>query len=300
MVAASSRPDHSPLVRRRECHVNVHSETRSRFRSTLFTFVYLAALVLALASPTEAIKRCTESVNSGGAASQSTSYRAHDTIAQCPIGPVGEGGGMRIYDGFWLSLPGINVPVDGVVFAVLSDICTPLVRWTMGSLNGLSGVNVYRATAEEGPFELVNDSPLPPESAGSFEDTTAWPQTTFWYEVRALNHDGEEDVLAGSPASVTTEGRLALALHPFRPNPCSGNTSVSFDIPDHAGPITLRIYNVRGQLVRTLVEGPVDRGRHERRWSSEDDHGRRVAAGVYFARLTVDSRSSSQKVMVLR
>ena len=262
--------------------------------------VCLTALTLALASPAWAIKRGTESVNCGGAPAQSASYRAHDSVAQCPIGPMGEGGGIRAYDGFWLSLPNINVPVEGAVFAVLSDGGSPLIRWTMGSLGAVSGINIYRAIDEEGPFELVNEAPLEVASPGSFEDTTAWPQTTFWYEVRALYADGEEDVIAGSPARVTTEGRLALALHPLRPNPTSGSTSISFDMPDHSGPARLVIYNVRGQLVRTVLEGPVERGRHEGSWDGNDDRGQQVASGVYFARLLVDGRSSDQKVMVLR
>jgi len=271
-----------------------------RPQGALVVLVCLTAGLLALSSPALAVKRGTESVNCGGAASQSASYKAHDTIAQCPIGPVGTGGTMRIYDGFWLTLPSINVPVQGAVFAVLSDAGTPLVRWTVGSLAGLTGFNVYRATAEEGAYELLNDELLLAESPGSYEDTTTWPQTTFWYEVRAVFPDDTEDVVAGSPARVTTEGTLALALFPFRPNPMSGSATLSFDIPDHSGPVHLVIYNVRGQLVRTVLDGPVDRGRHEQSWDGSDDRGRPVASGVYFARLSVNERSSDQKVMVLR
>ena len=262
--------------------------------------VCTTAMVLALASPAAAIKRGTESVNCGGAPAQSASYRAHDSIAQCPVGPVGEGGGMRAYDGFWLSLPNINVPVEGAVFAVLTDEGAPLIRWTIGALGAVSGINIYRSIDAEGPFELLNETPLDVQSPGSFEDTTAWPQTTFWYEVRALFPDGEEDVIAGSPARVTTEGRLALTLHPLRPNPTSGSTWISFDIPDHSGPAHLVIYNVRGQLVRNVLDGPVERGRHEENWNGTDERGQHVASGVYFARLLVDGRSSDQKVMVLR
>jgi hypothetical protein len=272
----------------------------TRTGGALVVLVCLTAALLALNSPALAVKRGTESVNCGGAASASASYRAHDTTGQCPVGPVGEGGGMRIYDGFWLTLPSINVPVQGAVFAVLSDAGTPLVRWTVGSVAGLTGFNVYRATAEEDAYELLNDEPLLAESPGSYEDTTTWPQTTFWYEVRAVLPDDTEDVVAGSPAMVTTEGTLALALFPFRPNPTSGSTAISFDIPDHRGDVHLVIYNVRGQLVRTVLDGPVDRGRHERTWDGNDDHGRPVASGVYFARLLADERTSDQKVMVLR
>jgi len=271
-----------------------------RPQGVLVLLVCLTAALLALSSPALAVKRGTESVNCGGAASQSASYKAHDTIGQCPIGPVGEGGGMRIYDGFWLTLPSINVPVQGAVFAVLSDTGTPLVRWTVGSLAGLTGFNVYRAIDEEGPFQLVNETVLAPESPGSFEDTTTWPQTTFWYEVRAVFANGTEDIVYGSPAEVRTGGRLALRLFPLRPNPTSGSTSVSFDIPDHSGSVSLVIYNVRGQRVRTVVDGPVERGRHERSWNGSDDRGAPVASGVYFARLLVDGRADDQKVMVLR
>ena len=115
-----------------------------------------------------------------------------------------------------------------------------------------------------------------------------------------MDAGGTEDVVAGSPAEIRTGGRLALTLYPLRPNPTSGSTSISFDIPDHSGPVHLVLYNVRGQLVRTVVDGPVDRGRHERSWDGTDDTGSPVASGVYFARLLVDGKSNDQKVMVLR
>jgi hypothetical protein len=207
---------------------------------------------------------------------------------------------MRIYDGFWLTLPNINVPVEGAVFATLSETGVPMVRWTVGSLGGVDGFNVYRATEEEGPFALVNEELIAASSPGSYEDSTAWPQTTFWYEVRAVFPDGTEDVVDGSPARVTTEGRLALVLHPFRPNPVSGSATISFDIPDHTGDVSLVVYNVRGQRVCAVVDGRIDRGRHERSWDGSDDQGEQVASGVYFARLLLGGRSSDQKVMVLR
>jgi flagellar hook assembly protein FlgD len=93
---------------------------------------------------------------------------------------------------------------------------------------------------------------------------------------------------------------LTLALYPLRPNPTSGASTISFDIPDHSGTVRLALYNVRGQLVRTVVDGHVERGRYERSWDGTDDRGQHVATGVYFARLMVDGRSSYQKLMVLR
>ena len=275
-------------------------DSKSLTAGALVLCFCVALAVMAMSSPALAIKRGAESINCGGTSSQSTSYRAHDTIAQCPIGPVAEGTGLRAYDGFWLTLPNINVLVEGMVFAELTEAGDPVVRWTVGSLGGLVGFNVYRSTSEEGPFELLNEQPLQPQSPGAFTDTSAWPQSTFWYEVRAVSPDGSEEPVLGSPASVTTEGRLVLRLHPVRPNPMSDVATVCFDVPDHVGSVRLAFYNVRGQCVRTLVDDTLGRGRHDRTWNCTDDRGRQLASGVYFARLSVDGRTDDQKVMVLR
>jgi hypothetical protein len=280
--------------------MNNKANASRRSSGAIIVFICALAVLLALSTPALGIKRATESVNCGGGDSQSASFRAHDTIAQCPIGPVGEGGGMRIYDGFWLTLPNINVPVQGSVFTALADNGAPIIRWTVGSLDMIDGFNVYRATAEEGPFELLNAFPLEPVSPGSYTDTSTWPQTTFWYEVRALYPDGTEDAVTGSATEITTGGRLALNLYPVRPNPVSESTTVCFDVPDHRGSVRLAIYNVRGQRVRTIVDGSLERGRYARTWDCRDDSGQLLASGVYFARLTADIWTDDQKVMVLR
>jgi hypothetical protein len=213
---------------------------------------------------------------------------------------MAEGTGIRAYDGFWLTLPTINVPVEGTVFAALTESGAVVIRWTVGSLAEVAGFNVYRATAEEGPFEPVNADPLPCESPGSYEDKTVWPETTFWYEVRALLADGTEQAVAGPSARVTTGGRLVLRLYPLRPNPSAGPTTVRFDIPNHTGPVELAIHNVQGQRVKTFADVPTQRGRHEMVWDGTDDSGRTIASGVYFTTLRAGEHADNQKVLILR
>jgi len=266
-----------------------------------FAIAVAAVCAVALAvSPGAAVQRAVESVNSGGLASTSASYRAHDSIGQHAIGPVGTGSTLRIYDGFWLGLPGINVPVEGAVLASLDEEGAAVVRWTVGSLGGVTGFNVCRATEEHGEYAALNAEPLAVASPGSYRDATLWPGTTFWYEVRALHADGSEETVAGSPASVTTPGVLVLALYPPRPNPGAGPRTIQFDVPDHVGPVRLAVYNVRGQRVRTLVDGMVERGRRETVWNGTDDAGAGVAAGVYFIRLELDGRALTEKTLVIR
>jgi hypothetical protein len=296
-LEACSVPD-VPLQGKEVLTMVASRRQRSLASSLVAVFACSLLLVLLLAGSATAVKRGAESVNCGGGESQSTSYRAHDTIGQCPIGPVGQGGGMRIYDGFWLVLPSINVPVEGAVYAVLSDEGAPLIRWSVSSLDGVMGFNVYRSTSQEGPYEVLNDAPLEVTS-WSFVDETTWPETTFWYEVRVVFGNGSEEAVKGSPASVTTEGHLSLKLYALRPNPTSGASHIVYDVPRRAGALRLCIYNVRGQRVAVLVDGPIQRGRYETAWDGNDESGRPVASGVYFVRLDAGGKQDGQKVMVL-
>lgn len=271
-----------------------------RFGLILSPRICLALCFAASSAAFGQVVRGAESVSCGGGDATSLTYRAHDTISQGPVGPTALGGGMRAYDGFWLTLPNINVPVEGAFFAVLTDVETVILRWTVGSLSEISGFNIYRATSEDGPFSRVNAEVLPPQSPGSYEDGTVWPETTFWYEVRVLYGDATEDVVGGYSAVVTTGGRLALRLCPAYPNPSRGGTTLRFDVPSHAGGVSLDIYTAEGRRVRSLVSGEWERGRHELVWDALDGSGNAVASGVYFVRLAVDDESEARKVLVLR
>ena len=68
------------------------------------------------------------------------------------------------------------------------------------------------------------------------------------------------------------------------PNPFNPSTTISFAVPT-AGEVTLSIYNIRSQLVRTLVSGSLTAGRHQVAWNGLDARGVRAASGIYVYRL---------------
>ncbi len=185
-----------------------------------------------------------------------------------------------------------TTPVEGSFYAVLTEDEIVTLRWTVASLAGIEGFDVYRATSPDGPYRKVNQTLLPASSPGSFEDWTIWPETTFWYELRAVMGDGGEDVMEGSPVAVTTDGKLASALRAPSPNPFTTETAIEFDVPNHVGAVALTIYNVRGQRVAELASGSLDRGRHTARWDGTTSTGEQVPSGVYFVRLEAGSPAS--------
>jgi hypothetical protein len=88
--------------------------------------------------------------------------------------------------------------------------------------------------------------------------------------------------------------RLSSAPNPFNPA-----TTIAFAV-DRAGPVSLRIYDVRGALVRTLVDGTRPPGVHEAAWDGTDDAGRPVASGTYLYELVADGRRLVEKLSLVR
>ncbi len=112
--------------------------------------------------------------------------------------------------------------------------------------------------------------------------------------------NGSEDVVEGSPVAVTTDGKLVAVLRAPSPNPFTTETSIEFDVPNHVGPVALAVYNARGQRVRELASGSIDRGRHTVRWDGTTMGGERVPAGVYFLRLETGTEVRTQKALLVR
>lgn len=94
------------------------------------------------------------------------------------------------------------------------------------------------------------------------------------------------DVTVGVAEDVNRSLPGKFALFQNTPNPFSGGTIIGFSIPAKSR-IEISVYNVQGQLIRTLVEGVRRGGIHTVSWDGRDGKGRKLASGVYFCRLEV-------------
>ncbi len=83
------------------------------------------------------------------------------------------------------------------------------------------------------------------------------------------------------------------------PNPFNPSTTINFLVP-HVGDVTLAIYNLRGQLVQTLVSGVMAAGRHNVVWDGRDSRGLRVASGIYVYRLTTKDFVATRKLAITK
>ena len=107
--------------------------------------------------------------------------------------------------------------------------------------------------------------------------------------------------LTGLSNTVTGASPVAreLTLLPNHPNPFNPSTTIRFELVT-SGRTTLRIYDVRGALVRTLFDETRNAGSGFATWNGHDDDGRVVSSGVYFYRLDADGSSKTRKMVLLK
>jgi flagellar hook assembly protein FlgD len=89
------------------------------------------------------------------------------------------------------------------------------------------------------------------------------------------------------------------ALHANEPNPFNPSTTIRYGLAS-PGRVDLRIHDLRGRVVRTLVAAVRPAGWHLELWDGRDDAGRRVASGVYFYRIEAGAFVQARKMLLLK
>jgi len=107
--------------------------------------------------------------------------------------------------------------------------------------------------------------------------------------------ESEEDESEVVKSEVVTSYELAQNY----PNPFNPSTNINFALPA-ATPVSLKIYDITGQLVQTLIEGVVEAGRHQVVWDGTNQHGVLVASGVYFYQLRAGEFKQVRKMSLVR
>jgi hypothetical protein len=148
-----------------------------------------------------------------------------------------------------------------------------------------------------------------------------------WAAVTAdLNNDGVDEIIISEPGYFfgSDKGRVyaysgdtafvsvedeeeehilphQLTLEQNYPNPFNTNTIIRYSLDiSRATHTTLKIYNILGKEVRTLVDDWESTGKYQIRWNGKDNYGKEVASGIYFYRLRVGDRSETKKLLLLK
>ena len=85
----------------------------------------------------------------------------------------------------------------------------------------------------------------------------------------------------------------------YSPNPFYSSTVISFNLKKEKD-ITLEIYNIKGQRIKTLYKGNSTAGEHNVTWNGTDENNKKVSTGIYFYKLITPEKILSKKMLLMR
>ncbi len=110
------------------------------------------------------------------------------------------------------------------------------------------------------------------------------------------------DNLVIQDQAVPVPGELPVArveLGQNYPNPFNPSTTIAFSLPQ-SGHVKLQVFDLRGRLVRTLLDETRPQGRQAVDWDGRDQRGSGVASGMYFYRLDAGKQTQQRRMMLLK
>jgi hypothetical protein len=175
---------------------------------------------------------------------------------------------------------------------VASAQATGLAAGSMTAYNAIDGEMIFamagaQTFAGTGEIAMITFDKLTPDADASSVELTA---VTF--------NDGLPPAEIGTSASVPRE-TSGTFLGRAVPNPFTQGTMINYEMAA-AGQVSLEIYNVEGQLIRTLVSGSVSAGPHSVLWNGRDNAGRTAARGVYFCRMEAGDYRATEKIVFMK
>jgi hypothetical protein len=182
------------------------------------------------------------------------------------------------------AIPALTTACDNVISAVTNAV---KLYKNSSSYANARGIAIFHNSSSSNYNTTYNSLPV--------------AASTHWDEYLKGQTSASSSIIPGG-ATNTRFGRdhaPAFELAPCLPNPVRSSAILSFQLLDPA-PTTLRIYNLNGQLVKTLVDGYCGTGWHDCQWDLNDNTGNRVSAGTYLFKLESGALHDMKRLVVVK
>ncbi|GAB1365168.1 hypothetical protein MASR1M36_00390 [Candidatus Cloacimonadaceae bacterium] len=205
-----------------------------------------------------------------------------------------------------------TLPVELSSFtAVLTAQNYVKLNWTTQSETALNGYYVYRALSSQlSTAQLVSHLIGATNSSSQqhyeYTDQELYDEGTYYYWLQSSELDGSSQFFGPVTVFFGTETEIPLpeiptitALNRIYPNPFNPLAHISYTLKESV-PVDLKIFNKRGQLVRSFSNPPNQTGLHRVLWDGNDNSGRPCSSGVYLFRMTAGKEVFTQKAILLK
>jgi len=180
---------------------------------------------------------------------------------------------------------------------LVASVSSPgiMLEWAPSPAPDIVVYRVYRDPAAD--FDLDPSSFLAETADTEWHDPAG--TTSHGYSVIAVDGAGNES----EPVTASAEapaGAVVFALGQNEPNPFNPSTLIPYSVGPGGGQVTLRVYDVAGRLVATLIDEVQSPGPKTVRWNGIDKRGEVVTSGVYFYRITAPGFEETRKMALIR
>jgi hypothetical protein len=152
-------------------------------------------------------------------------------------------------------------------------------------------------------FRVYRDDVMLAETVVEFYVDLNVPVGSYSYYITALYGEYESEPSNIVEVEITTAGNdlipIETNLGANYPNPFNPQTTISFQLSANSK-INLTIFNIKGEKVRTLVDGQMRAAYHTVDWNGKDESGKPVASGLYFYRMKTPDYQNMRKMILLK
>ncbi len=212
--------------------------------------------------------------------------------------------------------PGLTLPVEFSSFTLSktnNDFVS--ITWSTKSETDLIGFRLLRSESDElssaiplNNAQLIAATNTSGTTDYSYVDDEVFLETTYYYWIEVVQADNNSGGFHGPQAITIEKGVLdfcdATVLKGNYPNPFNPETTISFSLKgysDEQVDVSLEVYNIKGQKVKTLLNGKINpTGQHDVKWNGKDSNGNSLSSGVYFYKLVTPDYTKTAKMLLMK
>ena len=165
----------------------------------------------------------------------------------------------------------------------------------------IKGYNIYRSENNEDNYILLNETLI---SDTLFIDNAVEENKHYYYKITAKFMDNLESNFSSSTNIIYQSDKIAnnnldkysIKVYPNPFNPC---TTINYNLKN-ASDVKLEIYNLKGELIKELVNQYQDKGTKSVIWLGKDESGKAAASGIYFYKLRTSHDKITGKILLMK
>jgi len=188
---------------------------------------------------------------------------------------------------------------------------TVRIDWVTQSETGVQGFYLLRNTDTNlGVAQIVSPIIVATNTSSavaySYEDREIPSNGIYYYWLQIADLDGMSSFFGPIAVLVTNSGDnpgtptpIITTLKDVYPNPFNPDVFIPFDLATKSQ-VSVRIYNAKGQLIRTLLDQSLNADTYTIKWDGRDDRGYTCSTGVYFIKMQADKKNFVNKAVLLK